>query len=632
MTERRPVVSEPSSKPLDVGNGLVAGSLATDGGVLVVGMPHTRLGYAVLDTAAPFDDARRRDAGAVRRYRLSLATEHRGAMALRPPGGWAAASDRLHGAVVPRHRLRRGPLAASVVTTAPLGDDGPMACVVQRWQLRNDDAIPPLAWTGRVRLGRAALTQLTEGGPLPAVAGSQRVAAVDDGFVVERPDVDLAAAIVVRGAGSWSFACSADGDLEARLTLPPSRTGCDVTVSIALADTAEQARQQARAGVATDVEGQATDHVSRWGRRLAALPANLSPGVRRLVTRALVYATECCTAKCAGGVCLMTDHRILPLSWTRDGYYVARMLSTVLPDVGRSIVRRHLQWLFGMCARPDGVFARSYLPNGTVKDPAFQLDQQCYPVLELVDHVERDPDEALAADLTPLAVQLLETLERYRDPASGLYRTDETPGDDPLDLPYHFSSHVLLWHTMRRLAASRLPRVDAVGLHRRAAALHRTVRAAFAVQRADGGGFAYAVDNDDRRIVYHDANDLPTVLAPLWGFCAPDDRRWRATMAHAFSTANADGWYPGPHGGLGSIHTPGAWPLGDVQEYIHARVVGDASRAGDVIGRLTATACHDGALPEARDPVTGRVRSRHWFAWPGAALTLALLELGLPDD
>jgi hypothetical protein len=279
-----------------------------------------------------------------------------------------------------------------------------------------------------------------------------------------------------------------------------------------------------------------------------------------------------------------------------------------------------------MCDRPHGVFARSYLPNGEVKDAAFQLDQQCYPLLEFADLVERGRDLTLVADLAHDVADLLATIERYRDPPTGLYRTDETPGDDPLDLPYHFSSHVLLWHTMGRLAAVPIHGVDAATLRRRADDLHRATLTAFVTDVAGGQGFAYAVDGRGGRMAYHDANDLPTVLAPLWGFCAPDDPVWRWTMAFAFSAANIDGWYPGPYGGLGSVHTRGAWPLGDVQEYIYTRVVGDATGARNVADRLAATACDDGALPEARDPVSGRVRSRHWFAWPGAALTLALMD------
>ena len=120
--------------------------------------------------------------------------------------------------------------------------------------------------------------------------------------------------------------------------------------------------------------------------------------------------------------------------------------------------------------------------------------------------------------------------------------------------------------------------------------------------------------------------DFPTVLAPLWGFCAADDPRWRATMEFAFSSRNAEGYFLGPFGGLGSIHTPGAWPLGDVQEIVYGRLVGDERRVTAALDRLVATAGWDGGLPEARDPQSGAVRSRHWFAWPSAALLAALLH------
>jgi uncharacterized protein len=110
---------------------------------------------------------------------------------------------------------------------------------------------------------------------------------------------------------------------------------------------------------------------------------------------------------------------------------------------------------------------------------------------------------------------------------------------------------------------------------------------------------------------------------PWRGFCGARDPVWRATMAFACSPANP-GFAAGPHGGLGPVHTPGAWPLGDVPELIWAWLNPDDRPEARVLDRLAATACWDGALPEARDPADGSVRSRHWFAWPGAALLVAL--------
>ncbi|HEX2142472.1 MAG TPA: hypothetical protein VHK28_09420, partial [Candidatus Limnocylindria bacterium] len=97
----------------------------------------------------------------------------------------------------------------------------------------------------------------------------------------------------------------------------------------------------------------------------------------------------------------------------------------------------------------------------------------------------------------------------------------------------------------------------------------------------------------------------------------------------AWSEAN-NGWFSGERGGLGSIHTPGPWTLGDVQDWLVGRITDDAPRRDRALRRLEEVAFADGMLPEAysaeREP---DVRIRHWFAWPGAAFgALRLLDQG----
>jgi meiotically up-regulated gene 157 (Mug157) protein len=152
-------------------------------------------------------------------------------------------------------------------------------------------------------------------------------------------------------------------------------------------------------------------------------------------------------------------------------------------------------------------------------------------------------------------------------------------------------------------------------------AVAEQVREAFDRQMASDGRWAYAVDGGGLRIDYHDANDLPTALAPLLGFCSADDPAWRATMAFAFSEANP-GFVTGEPGGLGSAHTPGPWPLGEIQAWIHARITGDEASAESSLARLVAWAFADGMLPEAV-ALSGPIR--HWFAWPGTALAALVL-------
>lgn len=163
------------------------------------------------------------------------------------------------------------------------------------------------------------------------------------------------------------------------------------------------------------------------------------------------------------------------------------------------------------------------------------------------------------------------------------------------------------------------------------AAMAEQVRAAinehFVAEHNGRKIYAYATDGAGNFHFYHDANDFPLALAPAWGFCAADDPVWRATIEFAFSPDNVGGYYEGR---LGSVHTPAAWALGDVQELIIARAIGDKDRENRAREYLQKAAQWDGALPEAYDAKTGEVVSRHWFAWPNAAY--ACFELGAFDS
>jgi hypothetical protein len=91
-------------------------------------------------------------------------------------------------------------------------------------------------------------------------------------------------------------------------------------------------------------------------------------------------------------------------------------------------------------------------------------------------------------------------------------------------------------------------------------------------------------------------------------------------MEFAFSPANP-GFVGGQDGGLGSRHTPGAWPLGHVQAWLVGVATGREPARADSVDRLVRAAFVDGMLPEAwvRDGAE-LIPIRHWFGWPGAAL------------
>jgi hypothetical protein len=273
-----------------------------------------------------------------------------------------------------------------------------------------------------------------------------------------------------------------------------------------------------------------------------------------------------------------------------------------------AVVEGFLRFAFERAERVGGWWPRASLPSGQAKDPAFQLDQQLWPLLLVADYARLAQDPDVHVRFGPAAGAVIEVLLRQRRPF-GLIATEETPADDPLAQPYHFSSHVLLWRVL--------------DVFRDAAA--GDVRAATLRHFESRGRFAYAVagpDAEDARH-YHDANDLPTVFAPGWAFCDANDPRWRATIEFAWSDDN-EAFFPGTLGGLGSVHTPHPWPLGDLQEIVVARATGNPERERRAKDRLARVETWDGLLPEAYDETSGAVASRHWFAWPVALR--ALLE------
>jgi len=334
-------------------------------------------------------------------------------------------------------------------------------------------------------------------------------------------------------------------------------------------------------------------------------------GADHAARRGIAYAIECAAARSNDAVALLADHEILPLVWTRDAYYVCRALLAAGPHDARTagVVEGFIRWTFEVAERVDGWWPRASLASGKVKDPAFQLDQQLWPLLLIADHGRLTDDESLLERYAGACDDVIDRLLAARTPY-GLIATAETPADDPLaQQPFHFSSHILLW------------RVLAAFDHPAAAEVQEATLRHFSSE----GRFAYAVAGPDAANPrhYHDANDFPTVFAPAWGFCSKDDPRWRATIEFAWSIAN-EGYFAGTLAGLGSVHTPHPWPLGDLQEIVIARVTGDSARAERAEERLARVETWDGMLAEAYDEGTGAVASRHWFAWPTALR--ALLE------
>ncbi len=576
-------------KPLDVGNGIVSGSVTPGGLWLSLGFTHPVHGRVELTDAPPFPDESRGDQAAARRYRADLASPSRKGFGLHILRGDAEAflvEDSLPLAV---HEISYARIEA--LTFAPRGRRG--AIQIIRLAAREQDTGITPNWRGSMRLARAAYTQLTLGGRL--AAAPERTTFGQDGQLIWIDDQELGAA--------------------AAIALPPNSqvpagTSVPIVVAIALALTLEEAVREAMllAGEGHDLVGLEVRERRAWWQGIGRDTES-----DRAIRRASAYALDCAAARAGDDrVAMLADHQILPLVWTRDAYYVCRMLLELAPrDEGvRAGVDGFVRWLFELAERPGGWWPRASLANGASKDPAFQLDQQLFPLLLLEDHARLTGERSLLESYAKMRDEIVHTLLARRT-AFGLIATDETPADDPLEQPFHFSSHVLLWRVLRDLDP------------RKAAEVRDATRAGF----IDAGRFAYAVRGAkaDGARHYHDANDLPTVFAPAWGFCDASDPVWLATIEFAWSKDN-EGYFAGPLGGLGSLHTRHPWPLGDLQGIVVARVLADAKREKRALERLDKVETWDGLLPEAYDESTGAVASRHWFAWPAALRALLALD------
>ncbi len=576
-------------KPLDFGadGDGITGSVDRDGRIIALNSYHPLHGYVTLTAAAPFSESERYHQMAVRAYRAHLVQLHGFGLDFRQPVIRREIS--LLEDAIPHIRLMfEGGASAEITTFACDGG------VIQTW--RAEGTTP--SWSGAISLQRCAYTQLTEGGPLPAPPLELRLQSRDGLLILENPALGWAVAITgIPAALKQVYSATGWLDLHVHddVTQPVQVYGFGPDADGAAKNALRLAQRDA--GVCLERA------LARWRERWRGVAAD--PLLRRGLADGLMMAVPV-----GEGICILTDHMLLPLSWNRDAYYVARALLSWHPEMA-DLVRQHLIWMFEQTDRVNGAWARCYLANGKIKDGAFQLDQQLYPLLELAEYVLDTHDQTTYERLKPYLVPLLDGLNRRQLPGRMLFPTDETPADDPIALPYHLSSHVLFWRVARLLHQLGIESMGAL-----ADLMHSEIDRTFIAYHGGERLYAYASDGQQKYHFYHDANDIPLVLMPSWGLVSATDPVWRATVAFAFSDQN-----PGAFDGhLGSVHTRAAWPLGDVQELIVARELGNTAREQQVRSRLARIVQWDGALPEAYDLATGDVVSRHWFAWPNAAL------------
>ncbi len=650
-------------KPLDFGNGLVAGCINNRGRFTALNTYSSLYGYATLTGQQPFPEDKRFDPAWVRSYRAGLADSAAPSFGFTfKPGAETGQTGRcsLDTPALPRVQFEIEPgLEVDILTFAPYTGEQAASAAIQFCYITNRNFQTcelAYSWSGDVYLARAAYAQLTEGGPLPPPLAKYKSGQAATWVTIENTGLGLAVAVGVGAIGGENLAQQPGQYIPAQHWLVElANPGGPVRLNLAGQLRIEPGQQAGPVAIISF--GSEQPAASAVAHSLAILPpVTLLNNTRRrwqgldnavkkalsahqpawLVRQALSYIMACCALPVSSrATCLLTDHQLLPLAWTRDTYYQVQALLALrrLTDDAElrqridSLTSGHLNWLFELAERPQGYWGRSYLANGQLKDPAFQLDQQCYPLLEVTDYISTTGDTTAIERYHDKIEAVLHELLKRRAGTAWLFPTSETPADDRVEMPYHLSSQIVLWRVLQRLAElvplKNFPREKLLEM---AGQVQQAIWSYMAVEHKGQRLFCYLTDLGGNFRLYHDANDWPTLLAPAWGFVAAGDPVWQATLDFAFSPENQGGYYPGKFGGSGSVHTPHPWPLGDIQELYLARLRQDEPRQAQLLQRLSEVACWDGHLTEAYDENTGQVASRHWFGWPGAMLAMTLLD------
>jgi len=592
---------EQGYKPIDFGGQGITGSITANGRILAINTYHPEHGYVTLTSIPPFPDDKRYDAQAVRQYRKSIADNDGFGLSFFSP--IKTRQVYLIEDAIPyiRLTLENGIVAETIIYVtqqpSPLG-------VVQYWRFSEPGS--HAFSTGKFWLQRCAYTQLTEGGVVAMPNSKTSIFYQRQlGYIgVENKNLEYQAYIQTYGVQE-----NDDGSVEyidSDFTYPLIGNHAQLPNTI---------ESNFWINIRKDAYPLITSNAPPFIKILAGYYQNLWHNTPNdpILRRGLLYSLYCCIPVSETATCIITDHMLLPLSWNRDAYFMAIPLMK-WHEEGRQHVRNHLTWMFDVAERDQGLWGRSYLANGKIKDRGYQLDQQLYPILELLEYVDYIGDTSLLKQYQQAINAIFTALMPKKHDEKWLFSTDETPGDDPIAYPYPLSSHILMWHVCQQLSQHHIQTTYNFGTM--ANNLQDSIMTYFTASFSGKPCFAYATDGEGNYHFYHDANDIPLALAPRWGFIHADHETWGNTIDFAFSDANT-GFYDGV---LGSVHTPAPWGLGDMQEIIIAQVLDDTNREQQARERLRHAVQWDGSLSEAYERQSGNVVSRHWFGWPNAML------------
>ena len=322
----------------------------------------------------------------------------------------------------------------------------------------------------------------------------------------------------------------------------------------------------------------------------------------------------------------LDDDSLVPVTSRSPRYYVSAAYwarDTLLWSfpglllVDRAVSRELLLTVFSRHLARAGEHAH-YI-NGTLLYPGFELDQLAAHFLALKRYEEVTGDLSLTGEdiiCRGLALLVEKALAQF-DCESGFYRTFLDPSDDPVLYPFLIYDNALL-----QCAFTYLSRLQESGRWEHhldfaatAAALQQAIYRKGTVKGPRGIMFAWAVDGKGRFQLYDNPPGSLQLLA-FYGFCSPEDRVFKNTVAWIRSPDNPHFHHDRPFAEAGSLHAPDPWPLAACNDILAF------SEGG--LDFLERAPLDSGFCCETVDPETGRAATGAAFASAAGFLAYAL--------
>ncbi len=634
------------TKPRDTGNSQITASLGVFGHIIGIGyaFPEAPTGFMQLTPIGPFmGDYHSREE--VIRYRKMFLQDKFSLMGygLHFPVHISSTRVSMINHMIPRIILKVPRAKVDSMTIAPIIDGRSIKAIIQSYSITPDEQKPftiPINIGGRFYLNKPAISEITEAGIIAYTSHKNRIYYEKDMDAIICENPEIGAKMFIRPQLPFPLIEAEKPITSTHIVNFFTRFLLNIspktTEEIRIIYSPDEEALQTLSKLSTEKILEETaiywDEVLEIDSEIVK-NNDLTNLDIQIIKRNLAYNIGCCYYEENDTACLIADHVILPASWNRDSFYmaIAMVEYSCKHKKAREIlteqVRKYLNWLFEKAQKFDGSWGRSHLITGEVKDDVFQLDQQFYPLLLAVLYSKVVLNNSILEKHIHNIRNTIRLVEVYKHPEFALYATKETPADDLVKYPYHFSSQIIAWLTFFNLGEY-LKEIDpglASFCKKRSTEIKEAVLEKMVAvhPKLEKELYVYTTDLAGNYEFTQDANDLPTMLLPYLGFCDRNDRVWKNTVKFAFSKDNP-AYYTGPFGGLGSPHAPAKWTLGDIQELLAYNLIGPEERVEKVRKKLREDIMDDGMFPETIDPEIGILSTRAWFAWPGAVFVWAL--------